>query len=72
MNGSNLAYNLIYTPDKVYCFARRFQGQYEHAPWTSGFAWYECGGGMITLNDEHFRTLTSGMISKEFAKMRVK
>jgi len=63
------SYNLIYTPEKTFCFRRRFQGHYDQAIWTSGFAWYECGGGMITLNDDDFQSLTSRMVLDEFAKL---
>jgi hypothetical protein len=68
---SNTPYNLIYLPGRIYCFERRFQNSYEHACWTSGFAWYECGGGMITSSEDDFDALTSEMIFSEFVKMRI-
>ena len=66
----NLPYNLIYTPRGVFCFARKFQGAYANAPWTSGFAWYECGGSMITFNPQTYSGLTQEMILDQFAEMR--
>jgi hypothetical protein len=63
-------YNLLYTPSRVFCFPRPFQGSYGHAPWTSGFAWYECAGGMITFTDAEYDVLTATMILDEYAKMR--
>jgi diadenosine tetraphosphate (Ap4A) HIT family hydrolase len=64
-------YNLIYTPAGVFCFARGFQGSYTHAGWTSGFAWYECGGGMIAFRGPDYDALTPAMILCEYANMSI-
>ncbi len=69
-HAADAPYNLVYTPAGVYCFARKFQGSYQHAEWTSGFAWYECAGSMITFCESDYGALTSDMILGEFEKMR--
>ena len=62
-------YNLVYAPTGIYCFPRKFQGSYQRADWTGGFAWYECAGNMITFRDRDYDALTLEMILDEYAKM---
>jgi diadenosine tetraphosphate (Ap4A) HIT family hydrolase len=69
-NQDTTSYNLLYTPRKVYCFERRRQGTYRHAQWTSGFAFYELSGNMITFSREDYSALTSEQIEKEFKKLK--
>ena len=69
-----VAYNLLYTPERVYCFARKFQGTEERspeerAPWTSGFAFWELSGGMITTKIEDYDRLAPADVEKEFARV---
>jgi hypothetical protein len=68
---ANEAFNLLYVPGRVYCFPRRFQGSYSQAPWSSGFAWYECAGGIITVDREAYGLLTPELVEAEFHKMRI-
>lgn len=63
------SFNLLYTPGRVYGFERKRQGTYRHSPWTSGFAFYELSGNMITFSREDYTGLTIGMIEKEFKKL---
>ena len=65
------SFNLIYTSGKVYCFERKRQGTYRHAQWTSGFAWYELSGNMITFSREDFSALTPDRIEKEYKKLKI-
>jgi len=65
------SFNLLYTPGRVYGFERKRQGTYRHARWTSGFAWYELSGNMITFSREDYSALTSDRIEKEFKKLRI-
>jgi hypothetical protein len=64
------SFNLLYTPGKVYGFERKRQGTYRHAPWTSGFAFYELSGNMITFSREDYTALTHDQIEKEFKKLK--
>jgi diadenosine tetraphosphate (Ap4A) HIT family hydrolase len=64
------SYNLIYLPGKVYCFERKRQSTYRHASWTSGFAFYELSGNIITSSREGFAQLTEAQIEKEFKKLK--
>ena len=65
------SFNLLYTPGKIYCFERKRQGTYRHAHWTSGFAWYELAGNLITFSREDYSALTPDRIEKEFKKLRI-
>ncbi|HEY3312438.1 MAG TPA: hypothetical protein VGK00_12430 [Anaerolineales bacterium] len=65
------SFNLIYTPGRVYCFERKRQGTYRHARWTSGFAWYELSGNIITFSREDYSSLTPERIEKEMKKLRI-
>jgi hypothetical protein len=65
------SFNLLYTPGKVYCFERKRQGTYRHARWTSGFAWYELSGNMITFSRADYISLTPEQIEKEFKKLKI-
>jgi diadenosine tetraphosphate (Ap4A) HIT family hydrolase len=66
-----VSYNLIYCPGILYCFPRRRQGSYEHAPWTRGFAWYELAGGFTTFSRADFDTLDSEAIELELRKLQI-
>ena len=67
LHRKKIAYNLLYIPGRVYCFPRRNQGTYKQHQWTSGFAWYEMSGSMITFNREDYEALEENMIVKEFS-----
>jgi len=71
LHKKNIAYNLLYVQGKVYCFPRKKQGTYEHSNWTSGFAWYEMSGCMITFNRKDYNMLDEEAISNEFAKLMI-
>jgi diadenosine tetraphosphate (Ap4A) HIT family hydrolase len=66
LHETNTAYNLLYFPGRVYCFPRKVQGSYHHAQWTPGFSWYELAGGLLTANNDSYRTLTETDIRHEF------
>jgi len=65
------AYNLLYGKNRIYCFERKKQGTYKHSRWTSGFAWYEVSGNIITFNREDFMNLTPDQVDKEFQKIAI-
>jgi diadenosine tetraphosphate (Ap4A) HIT family hydrolase len=65
------SFNLLYAPGRVYCFERKRQGTYRHARWTSGFAWYELSGNIITFSREDYSALTPDRIEKEFKKLKI-
>ncbi len=67
LHGENHAYNLMYTPGRVYCLPRKKQGEFALAKWSKGFSWYELCGGMITFNREAFASLSEARISRELA-----
>ena len=59
------AYNLLYTRGKAYGFERKPQDSRLPKPWTSGFAFYEMSGGIITFNRYFYDTLTAPEIEAE-------
>ncbi len=63
------SFNLIYLPGRIYCFERKRQSTYRHARWTSGFAFYELSGNIITSSREGFSQLTQDQVAKEFRKL---
>jgi hypothetical protein len=65
----NHAYNLLYRPGCMYLMPRRFQGDYEHSPWTGGFAWSELAGSVTTFNHEDFQGLDERAIHREMARL---
>lgn len=54
---SRQPYNLIYTPERLYCLPRRPQGSHPQPTWSPGYAWYEMAGGMTTYNRIDFDRL---------------
>ena len=47
-------FNLIYAPGRLLLIERRPQGTYPQPSWTTGFAWYELCGGIITVDEASF------------------
>jgi len=71
LHARNEAYNLLYTPQGMYCMPRRKQGGFHLADWSCGFSWYEMSGGMITFNHRDYTALQEGQISAELARARL-
>jgi hypothetical protein len=69
LHETNTPYNLLYSKGRVYVFPRRKQGCYAQPEWTSGFAWLEMAGGMITFNRDSYVALDQTMIAQELAKL---
>ncbi len=68
LNQHNQAYNLLYLPGKMIAMPRKKQGEFELAPWSNGFSWYELCGGMITFDRELFSGLRSEKIVEDLAQ----
>jgi ATP adenylyltransferase/5',5'''-P-1,P-4-tetraphosphate phosphorylase II len=69
LHDSGDSYNLIYLPGELYCLPRRRQGSCPVASWSSGFAWYELAGGVITPDRKAFEALDDERIAAELAKL---
>ena len=69
LHTNNTPYNLLYSKDRLYIFPRQKQGCYAQPAWTSGFAWLEMAGGMITFNRENYVNLDQATIAQELAKL---
>ncbi len=65
------SYNLLYVPGALYCLPRKKQGSYRHADWSSGFAWYEMCGGVVTFNRTQYDALDAAAIEREFEVLRL-
>lgn len=64
-----VSYNLIIMPGRIYGFERRRQGTYRHAAWTSGFAWFELAGNMLTFSRDDYLQFSPEMVTGEFKKI---
>ncbi len=71
LHDKNTPYNLLYCKNRLYVFPRQKQGCYPQPDWTSGFAWLEMAGGMITFNRESFLNLDEDTIARELARLAV-
>jgi hypothetical protein len=71
LHEKNTPYNLLYSKGRAYVFPRVKQGCYQQPEWTSGFAWLEMAGGMITFNRESYANLEQETIAQELAKLAV-
>lgn len=69
LNAENTPYNLLYSKNFMYVFPRKKQGCYSQPDWTSGFAWYEMAGGMVTFNRESYSSLDEAAIAQELSKL---
>lgn len=70
LHDRNIAYNLIYRPGRLYCLPRPFQGSYQHAAWTGGYAWCEMAGALTTFDAERFESLSQAELEQELQKLR--
>lgn len=57
---TNIAYNLVYLPGRLYCLPRRFLGSQ---------AWYEMAGGVTAFNRDDFATLEAAAIGGELSQL---
>lgn len=69
MQEENTAFNLLYRPGQIYVIPRAMQGRYQHAEWTSGFAWAETAGAVTTFCAQNFEKLDQKAIEGEMAKL---
>lgn len=58
-------YNLVYLPGCLYLLARRPQGSYVAADWSTGHAWYEMAGGVTTFSRDAYDRLQAAAIEAE-------
>jgi hypothetical protein len=65
------SYNLLITSEQIYGFERRRQGTYSHSKWTSGFAWFELAGNMLTFSKDDFDSFSAEQVAREFEKIRI-
>ena len=71
LHEKNTPYNLLYSKNLLYVFPRLKQGCYAQPDWTSGFAWLEMAGGMITFNRDSYLNLDELTIAQELARLAV-
>jgi diadenosine tetraphosphate (Ap4A) HIT family hydrolase len=69
MHIREVAYNLLYSPNRLFVFPRLKQGAYSQPAWTSGFTWHELAGGIIAFNREDYENLDEPAIREELAKL---
>jgi hypothetical protein len=69
---NNNAFNLFIRPGKTYLVARNWQGTYQHAEWTSGFAWSELMGNITVSRKKDYASLNLSTLEQEFKNARFK
>ncbi len=62
-------YNLVYLPGRLFLLPRKPQGSHATAPWSSGHAWYEMAGGVITCNRSDFESMDEAAIEDELRQV---
>lgn len=67
----NRAFNLFMRADRGYLAWRKSQGTYQHAGWTSGFAWSEIMGNITALRRVDYDQLDSAKIVREFESLKI-
>jgi diadenosine tetraphosphate (Ap4A) HIT family hydrolase len=67
---TNRPFDAVYAPGRLHIIERAFQGTHQQPSWTTGFAWYEISGGIITIDEAAYRTLTDSQIEAVFEDMR--
>ncbi len=71
LHSGEVAYNLMYTPGKLFVFPRMKQGTYPQPAWTSGFTWHELAGGIVIFNREDYENLDESTVREELARLAV-
>lgn len=71
LHAGNHAYNLLYTPRRMYCLLRRKQAEFPLAPWSNGFSWYEMSGGLITFARRDYESLNAPEIEAQLRLARL-
>ena len=66
----NIAFNLLYRTEEVYCFSRAFQGSYQQADWTTGFAWSETAGNLAVITADAYEHLHEADIASQMQLLR--
>lgn len=64
-------YHLIYRDHEILCVVRQRQDNYQHADWTSGYAWYEACGGVNISTLYDFDHLTENTLKTELLKLKI-
>lgn len=62
-------YNLLYLPGCMYLLARRPQGSYAQPDWSTGHAWYEMAGGVVTFSRDAYERLQAEAIETELRRV---
>lgn len=70
LQSANRPFDAVYAPGRQYIIERAFQGTHQQPSWTTGFAWYEISGGIITIDEGAFKTLTDHQITAVLEDMR--
>lgn len=70
LQSENRAFNAVYAPGRMYVIERAYSGQYQLPAWTTGFAWWELSGGILTIDEAAFRTLTDDQIQAVFTDIQ--
>jgi len=65
-------YNLLYLPGCMYLLARRPQGSYAQPAWSTGHAWYEMAGGVVSFSRDDYDQLEAEAIEAELRRVTLR
>ena len=65
-------YHVIYKKDTILVIIRKRQGEYQHASWSSGYAWYEACGGVCIDDLSTFKQLDALVLNEEINQLALK
>lgn len=71
LHQQNLAYNLLYSHNRIYCLPRQKQGRIEQPLWSPGFAWREVSGEMLSLDRKAYLHITREDIESSLSCWRI-
>ncbi len=72
LNKQQIAYNLIYQKNILYCILRKHQCHIELPSWSSGMGWYEVSGGFTTFNHDDFIQMKDHELNNTLSAFKIK
>lgn len=71
LNSQQIAYNLIYQQNKLFCIVRKHQCTTELPAWSGGLGWYEVSGGFTTFNHDDFNQMKADELNNTLAALKI-
>ncbi len=66
-----IAYNLLYYQQQMFCIIRKHQSIVRLPQWSSGFGWYEACGEFTTFNQQDFDKINAEHLNKLMTDLKI-